>query len=124
MEQDYLIDYDLSAIVGQEIRITREQLKQQLRFLREHLRAPHYSLTIYPFSRLDMSFTPPCNMIVQDDSRAAAWDARLYSNRMYSEEMSIVTGFYQYADSLWSQISPVCHEEAWCRRRIDALLAM
>lgn len=124
MEQDYLIDYDLSAIVGQEIRITREQLKQQLRFLREHLRAPHYSLTIYPFSRLDMSFTPPCNMIVQDDSMAAAWDARLYSNRMYSEEMSIVTGFYQYADSLWSQISPVCHEEAWCRRRIDALLAI
>lgn len=70
------------------------------------------------------SFTPPCNMIVQDDSMAAAWDAKLYSNRMYSEEMSIVTGFYQYADSLWSQISPVCHEEAWCRRRIDALLAM
>ena len=124
LEQDYIIDYDLSAIVGREIRITREQLKQQLLFLREHLRAPHYSLTIYPFSRLDMSFTPPCNMIVQDDSMAAAWDAKLYSNRMYSEEMSIVTGFYQYADSLWSQISPVCHEEAWCRRRIDALLAI
>ncbi|MDO5785323.1 MAG: helix-turn-helix transcriptional regulator [Eubacteriales bacterium] len=122
MEQEYIVDYDLSAITGKEIRITREQFKKQLLFIRDHLRALHYTLAIYPFSRLNFSFAPPCNMIVQDDSIAAAWDARLYSQRMYSEEMSIVTGFYQYADSLWEQIPHACREESWCRRRIDALL--
>lgn len=123
MEQEYLVDYDLSAITGKEIRIRRDQFKKQLLFIRDHLRALHYTLAIYPFSRLNRSSAPPCNMIVQDDSVAAAWDARLYSRRMYSEEMSIVTGFYQYADSLWEQIPHACREESWCRRRIDALLA-
>lgn len=124
LEQEYIIDYDLSAVVGREIRVTREHLKKQLRFLREHLRAMHYSLTIYPFSRLEVHTSPPCNLIVQDDSMAAAWDAGQYTRRMYSEEMSIISGFYQYADSLWEQISPACHAEAWCQRRIDALLAI
>ena len=124
LEQESIIDYDLSAVVGREIRVTREQLKQQLRFLREHLRAPHYSLTIYPFSRLEVHTSPPCNMLVQDDSMAAAWDAGQYTRRMYSEEMSVISGFYQYADSLWEQISPACHAEAWCRRRIDVLLTI
>lgn len=124
LEQEYIIDYDLSAVVGREIRVTREHLKKQLRFLREHLRAPHYSLTIYPFSRLELHTSPPCNLIVQDDSMAAAWDAGQYTRRMYSEEMSVINGFYQYADSLWEQISPACHAEAWCQRRIDALLTI
>lgn len=122
LEQEYIVDYDLSAVVGREIHVTREHLKKQLRFLREHLRAPHYSLTIYPFSRLELHTSPPCNLIVQDDSMAAAWDAGQYTRRMYSEEMSIISGFYQYADSLWEQISPACHAEVWCQRRIDALL--
>ncbi len=124
LEKEYIVDYDLSAVVGREICVTREQLKKQLCFMREHLRARHYSLTIYPFSRLEVHTSPPCNLIVQDDSMAAAWDAGQYTRRMYSEEMSIISGFYQYADSLWEQISPACHAEAWSQRRIDALLAV
>ena len=124
MERDYTIDADLSAVVGRDVLVTREHLRKQLLFLREHLRARHYSLTIYPFSRLELHTSPPCNLIVQDDSMAAAWDAGQYTQRMYSEEMSVISGFYQYADSLWEQISPACHAEAWCQRRIDALLAI
>ena len=87
------------------------------------MRAEHYTLVVYPFSRLDMAASPPCNMIVQDDSLAAAWDAEKYSRRMYTEDLAIVNGFYEYADSVWEHISPVCKAEEWCRRRIGALLA-
>ncbi|MGM9611926.1 MAG: helix-turn-helix domain-containing protein [Butyricicoccus sp.] len=123
LERGSVIDYDLSAVVGREIRISRKQFQEQLAYLYDHVRTSHYTLVVYPFSRLDMTALPPCNMIVQDDSLAAAWDAEKYPHRMYTEDLAIVNGFYQYADALWEHISPVCKDEAWCKRRIGALLA-
>ena len=62
-------------------------------------------------------------MIVQDDSLAAAWDVSRYPRRLYSEELSIVNGFYEYADALWEGIPALCRSEVWCKRRMDAVLA-
>lgn len=116
----YIVDPDLSALTGQEIRLSRAQFLQQLAYLRERMDDAHYTLVLYPFSRIEM-VTPPCNMIVQEDSLAAAWDAARFSRRMYSEELSIVSGFCEYADTLWESIPAVCKTQAWRKRRLNAL---
>ncbi len=122
-EQESLVEHDLSAITGRNIRIYRRQFLRQLEHLRENIRAENYSLVLFPFSQLKMDPPPPFNIIVQDDSLSAAWDAEKYSRRMYSEDLSIVNGFYQYADSVWEHIPPVSKTEEWCRRQIDRILA-
>ncbi|MGE4549155.1 MAG: helix-turn-helix domain-containing protein [Intestinibacillus sp.] len=123
VRQDWIVDYDLSAVAGRPIRIPRALFIRQLAHLYEHMRDEHYTLVVYPFTRLGMEVLPPCNIIVQDDSLVGAWDAERYARRMYSEDFSIVNGFYAYAESVWAHISPVCKEEAWGKRRIGALLA-
>lgn len=120
--REYVVDADLSAVAGREIHLSRSQFLRQLAYLRERVRSDHYSMVVYPFSRLGTE-VPPCNMIVQDDSLATAWDVSRYPRRLYSEELSIVNGFYEYADALWEGIPALCRSEAWCKRRMDAVLA-
>ena len=119
--EERVVDHDLSAVAGREIFLSREQFRQQLAYLQTRGEESHYTLAVYPYSRLETT-VPPCNMIVQDDSLAAAWDASSYPRRMYSEELSIVSGFYEYADTLWECIPPIAKSESWCRRKIGALL--
>nr|WP_295948326.1 helix-turn-helix transcriptional regulator [uncultured Agathobaculum sp.] len=120
--RSYVIDADLSAVAGREIRLSRSQFLRQLAYLRERVRGEHYSMVVYPFSRLETA-VPPCNMIVQDDSLAAAWDTSRYPCRLYSEEMPIISGFYEYAETLWESIPAVCKSESCVQRRMDTLLA-
>lgn len=121
--QEELVEYDLSALTDRTIKITRKQFLRQLEHLKENIRDENYTLVLFPFSRLEMDAPPPFNIIVQDDSLSAAWDARQYARRMYSEDLSIVNGFYQYIDSVWAHIPLVCKTEEWCRKQIDRLLA-
>ncbi len=92
-EQDVIIEYDLSAILGRTITITRQQFLHQLEHLKKSLQLENYTMVVYPFSKLRMETPPPFNIIVQDDSLSAAWDAEKYTRRMYSEDLSIVNGF-------------------------------
>lgn len=121
-EQDDFIEYDLSTILGRQIKMTKQQFFRQLEYLKKNIRDDEYSLVLYPFSKLKMETPPPINIIVQDDSLSAAWDVEKYSRRMYSEDLSIVNGFYQYAQSVWEHIPPVSKTEEWCKKQIDRLL--
>lgn len=123
LSQEYIVDADLTAAVGREIRVTREQLRRQLAFLRESIGTEHYSLALYPFSALEIDTLPPCNLLVQYRSLAAAWDAEQYSRRLYSESPSIVNGFYQYADMVWEQVPLFARTAQDGKHKIDSLLA-
>lgn len=122
-EKPEIVEHDLSTILGRRIKITQKQFLKQLRHIKKNIRDDAYSLVLYPFSKLRMDTPPPFNMIVQDDSLAAAWDVEKYSRRMYSEDLSIVNGFYQYAQSVWEHIPPVSKTEEWCKKQIDRILA-
>lgn len=123
LSQEYIVDADLTAAVGREIRVTREQLRRQLAFLRESIGTEHYSLALYPFSALEIDTLPPCNLLVQYRSLAAAWDAEQYSRRLYSESPSIVNGFYQYADMVWEQVPLFARTAQDGKHKIDSLLS-
>lgn len=120
--QTEIIEHDLSAILGRTIKMTRQQFLRQLEHIKNNVRADNYTLVLYPFSKLRMETPPPINIIVQDDSLSAAWDVEKYTRRMYSEELSIVNGFYQYADSVWEHIPSVSKTEEWCKKQIDRIL--
>jgi transcriptional regulator with XRE-family HTH domain len=122
-DKEEIIEYDLSAILGRKIKLNQQQFLCQLEHLKQNIRDDEYSLVLYPFSKLKMDTPPPFNIIVQDDSLSAAWDVEKYSRRMYSEDLSIVNGFYQYAQSVWDHIPPVSKTEEWCKRQIDRILA-
>ena len=121
-EQDSIIEYDLSAILGRTITFTRRQFMSQLEHLKKNVQLADYTLVVYPFSKLRMETPPPFNIIVQDDSLSAAWDVEKFTRRMYSEDLSIVNGFYQYAESVWEHIPPVSKTADWCRKQLDRIL--
>ena len=121
-EQDMIVEYDLSAILGRTITITRQQFMRQLEHIKKNVQLEDYTMVIYPFSKLSMDTPPPFNIIVQDDSLSAAWDVEKYTRRMYSEDLSIVNGFYQYAESVWEHIPPVSKTAEWCRKQLDRIL--
>ena len=123
-EQDEIIEYDLSAILGRTITITRQQFLRQLEHLKKNIQLENYTMVVYPFSKLRMDTPPPFNIIVQDDSLSAAWDVEKYTRRMYSEDLSIVNGFYQYAESVWEHIPPVSKTEEWCKKQLDRIITM
>lgn len=123
LTQNYIVDADLTAVVGREIRVTREQFRRQLAFLRESIAMEHYTLALYPFSELEIDTLPPCSLLVQYRSLAAAWDAEQYSRRLYSESPSIVNGFYQYADMVWEHVPLFVRTAQDGRHKIDSLLA-
>ena len=121
-EQEQFVAHDLSAILGRQITITRRQFLRQLEHLKRNVRLDNYTLVVYPFSKLSMDTPPPFNIIVQDDSLSAAWDTEKYTRRMYSEDLSIVNGFFQYAESVWEHIPPVSKTEQWCKKQLDRIL--
>ena len=121
-EQDSTVEQELSLVVGRPIYVRRNQFLRQLDNIRSRLNEDLYQMVLYPFSKLPMSYVPPFNVIVQDDSLCVAWDAPKYQYRMYSEELSVVNGFFQLTGTIWNHIPPMCKSVSWCGKQIDRLL--
>lgn len=116
-------DYDLSAICKKDIRIGREHLRDYLQYLKGIGNTEDYSITLAPFSQLEL-LSADVSFIVQDDSLVVAWDAKRFSRRMHCRELVLVSGFYKYMDSMWKVIPPLCKSEEWRDKQFNRMIDM
>ena len=123
VHKERLIDYDLSAICGKEILVSKKHLRRHLEHLLNIENTKNYSITLTSFSALGL-ITTQISMIVQDDSLVVAWNPEKYSRRMYCREIVVVNGFYTYLDDLWKAIPPVCKNKEWTDKQFQRLIQM
>lgn len=121
--KERLIDYDLSAICGKEILVSKKHLRWHLEHLINIEQTKDYSITLTSFSFLGLISTQ-ISLIVQDDSLVVAWNPEKYSRRMYCREIVVVNGFYTYMDDLWKAIPPVCKNKEWTDKQFQRLIQM
>lgn len=116
-------DYDLSAICKKPVQIGREHLKAYLQYLKSISNTDGYSITLTPFSQLEL-LSADVSFIVQDDSLVVAWDAQQFSRRMHCRELVLVSGFYRYMEDMWKVIPPLCKSEEWRNKQFDRMIGM
>ncbi len=116
-------DYDLSAICKRPMKIGREHLKEYLQYLMSISNTEDYSITLTPFSQLDL-LPADASFIVQDDSLVVAWDAQRFSRRMHCRELVLVSGFYKHMEGMWKVIPPLCKGEDWRNKQFERMISM
>ena len=121
IDKDYIVDYDLSKIIGKEIRISNKNYRKQLEYIMKNTTTDNYQIALVSFSN-EQLLKETTDMIVQEDSIVLAWDATKYERRMYCKELTIVGGFFEYMEEVWNNIPLVCRNDNWFRKQIKRIL--
>jgi transcriptional regulator with XRE-family HTH domain len=118
-----IIDYDLSAICGKEIIVSKRNFCRHLEYIVRLEHTKDYSITLTSFSALGLISTN-ISLVVQDDSLVVAWNTKKYPLRMYCREIVVINGFYTYMADLWKVIPPVCKTKEWTDKQFIRMIQM
>lgn len=121
LNNEYIIDYDLSAIIGKDIKISRDDFICQLKYIAKTTTTKSYQMVLVPFSEISL-LSKSAEIIAQDDSIVLAWDASKYKKRMYCKELTVIGGLFEYMEEVWSSIPLICKNEKWTQKQLDRIL--
>lgn len=121
LQQPSFVEYDLSQIVGKEIRITREHFKEQLQYIAETSFSETYKMILPSFRELHLN-NGATSFVVQDDSILIAWDAKQYEQRIVSKELTLVGGVANYVGEVWKSIPPICKTDDWTKKQLSRMI--
>ena len=123
IHEDYIVDYELSAIVGKEIRISNKHYREQLKFIAKETATDTYIVILTSFSQLNIMMNS-VEMIVQDDSIVMAWNSKKYNREMYCTELTVIGGFFSYMEKMWDMIPLICKNDKWTQKQLNRILEM
>lgn len=121
INKEYIIDYDLSAIVGKEIKIRNDQLKEQLEYISKVKNTEKYQMVLTSFKEINL-LKNNLELIVQEDSIVFAWNSKNYNRRMHCKELSVIGGFFAYMEEVWRNIPPICKNGDWSIKQLKKLI--
>jgi transcriptional regulator with XRE-family HTH domain len=117
----YVVDYDLSIIVGKEIRISKKHFHQQLAYLTTIKNSEAYTMVLTSFRNLNLNVDKSC-ISVQDDSIVIAWNPERFDRAIYCRELTVIGGYFQYLKDIWNQIPPISKNDHWRNKQLYRLL--
>ena len=80
IQQPYYIDYELSTAFGQEVRISRKQLKETLACIKKKVeKRSKYQVVITPMSKVDTDDLP-VRFYIRNGDCALTWNCLLYTS--------------------------------------------
>lgn len=123
IHKNYIVDYDLSVIVGKEVRISNKHFREQLKYIAKETSTDKYIVILTSFSQLNLIMNS-VEMIVQDDSIVMAWDSSKYNRRMYCTEITVIGGFFSYMQEMWDRIPLICKNDKWTQKQLNKILEM
>ncbi|OOP72773.1 hypothetical protein [Clostridium beijerinckii] len=121
IHKDYIVDRDLSVIIGKEIRISNKHFREQLKYIAKETSTDTYIVILTSFSNLNLAMNS-VEMIVQDDSIVMAWDSSKYNRRMYCEELTVIGGFFAYMQEMWDNVPLICKNDKWTQKQLNRIL--
>ncbi|MDN5298895.1 MAG: hypothetical protein PWP51_1448 [Clostridiales bacterium] len=120
-DASYVIDYDLSIIVGKEIRIQKALFHQQLAYLTTIKNSDAYTMVLTSFKNLNLNIDKSC-ISVQDDSIVIAWNPERFDRAIYCRELTVIGGYFRYLKDIWNQIPPITKNDHWRNKQLFRLL--
>lgn len=121
VHEESFIDYDLSRIIGRNIRIKKKYLKKYLQYLAGITYTDTYTLVLTSFKELNLN-VDHSSITVQDDSIVIAWNAELYDRAIYCKELTVVGGYFQYLKNIWNRIPLISKNNVWTQKQFMKLL--
>ncbi|SFR96229.1 hypothetical protein [Anaeromicropila populeti] len=121
LRKEYIIEYDLSRIIGKEIRISQEQFRRQLEEISQTIYSEQYIMVLASFRKMNLNLKG-ASIIVQDDSVVIAWNSQFYDARIHSTELTFVGGYFNYLNMLWKEIPLISKSGDWTKKQFDWIL--
>ena len=121
VESEYSVDYDLSIIVGKEIRLKKKYIQAHLAYLTTIRNNDDYTMVLTSFKNLNLNVDKSC-ISVQDDSIVIAWNPERFDRAIYCTELTVVGGYFQYLREIWEQIPPISKSDHWRNKQLHRLL--
>lgn len=118
---DDVIDYDLSVIVGKNIKIKKDFFKRHLEYLMNVSNSECYTMVLTSFDSLKLN-VDKSSIIVQDDSIIVAWNPKNFDRAIYCKELTFIGGYYRYLRDIWQQIPPIAKSEHWRKKQLDRMI--
>lgn len=122
VRQEYVIEYDLSRVIGKTIYLTKAQFRKQLEYISQTTSTDSYVMVLTSFQNLNLN-VEDTSMIVQDDSVAIAWNSKHYETRIHSTELTLVGGYFQYLKKLWNEIPLISKNDQWTQKQFERILS-
>jgi len=121
VNKEFIIDYDLSRIVGRNVKIKKEFFCEYLQYLSEITTTDSYTMVLTSFKDLNLN-ADHSSISVQDDSIVIAWNAELYDRAIYCRELTVVGGYFQYLKEIWNRIPLISKNDKWTQKQFKRLL--
>lgn len=121
IQKDYIVDYELSKVLGKEARIKKDQFREHLKYLAKITTTSTYTMVLTSFKELNLN-VDNTSIIVQDDSIVIAWNAQLHDRRMYCKELTVVGGYFNYLREIWNRIPAISKNDNWTTKQLNRML--
>jgi transcriptional regulator with XRE-family HTH domain len=117
----FVIDYDLSIIVGKEIKIKQHLFREHLEYLTTISNSDHYTMVLVSFDNLKLN-VDQSSICVQDDSIVIAWHPEKFERAIYCKELTVIGEYFHYLKEIWHQIPPISKSDPWRQKQLSRLL--
>lgn len=117
LNQDYIVEYELSQITGKEIKITKQQFLKQLSYILEFIANNMYTLALVSVNEVGFEMNNT-SMIVQENSIVVAWNSIEFTNMLYSKELTFIGGYYDYIKLTWDNIPLINKNSDWTKNKL------
>lgn len=121
VRKDYIVDFELSRVIGREARIKKEFFRKHLLYLKEIKFTDTYQMVVTSFKDLNLN-VDNSSISVQDDGIVIAWNPMYYDRAIYCKELTVVGGYFNYLKDIWNHIPLISKKEKWTKKRIMYLL--
>ena len=107
-EADF-IDPLLSALAGQPIRVRQKHFRDYLRILCDEIQEnENVELALVRSEIFSRSVWP--NLMIISNDFMTAWGNKLFQNKLFSQEATLVHAFELYFSERWQQIPRICRD--------------
>lgn len=121
LQQEYIIDYDLSQVIGKEARVSNAFFREQLEYIKKFRITESYTLVLTSFCDLNLNVDNTA-IVVQENSIVIAWNSEFYDRRMYCKELTVVGGYFNYLKEIWNHIPLISKNEAWIKEQLQRMI--
>jgi len=120
VEKPYIIDYDLSIIVGKEVKIKQHFFREYLKYLTTISNTNRYTMVLTSFENIKLN-VDQSSICVQDDSIVIAWHPEKFERAIYCKELTVIGQYFRYLKEIWHQIPPIAKSDTWRQKQLMRL---
>jgi len=119
--QEYIINYELSYIIGKKILVPKELFSRHIELLIARLN-DYSNYEIALISSIEEDQLVKVNFWIKQNKLLTAWPVDEINLVAFAKEPTIINAFYHYYDSLWNSIPRINRNHEWVRTKLLNLI--